>query len=119
LAHYCGDGKLDAVDLENDEECDDGHDTSTEYNGCTTACKRVNFCGDCTVQPDHEQCDDGNEDADERQERVIVHENALFIVYGCKVTTQPKNKPTLSLGITWHLNLGHKKKSLQNFANSC
>ena len=59
-AHYCGDGKLDAIDIAHDEECDAGQDTSSEYGGCTTDCHIVNFCGDGIVQSDHEKCDDGN-----------------------------------------------------------
>lgn len=60
LAHYCGDGLLDKVDLDNGEECDVKGDTSSEYNGCTFFCKRVNYCGDGRIQVEHEKCDDGN-----------------------------------------------------------
>ena len=60
-AHYCGDGLLDEVDLENGETCDSGkEDTSQQYNGCTRYCKRIRYCGDGIIQPE-EQCDDGNE----------------------------------------------------------
>ncbi|MBO4351547.1 MAG: DUF4215 domain-containing protein [Proteobacteria bacterium] len=61
-AHYCGDGLLDDIDVANGEECDDGLDSSEYYNGCSTECKLVNYCGDGMVQPDNEQCDDGNKD---------------------------------------------------------
>ena len=57
-AHYCGDGLLDKVDTDNGEECDDGRDTSDEYQGCTALCKRSFFCGDGRVTHD-EQCDSG------------------------------------------------------------
>ncbi|MBQ4359655.1 MAG: DUF4215 domain-containing protein [Proteobacteria bacterium] len=58
-AHYCGDGKLDAVDIENGEACDDGKDTSASYEGCTEDCRRVNYCGD--GKKTHEEgCDDGD-----------------------------------------------------------
>ncbi len=59
-AHWCGDGKLDAVDIENGEECDAGSDDkSDEYNGCSADCKRVNYCGDGKISHG-EACDDGN-----------------------------------------------------------
>ena len=59
-AHFCGDGKHDAIDIENGEECDSGQeDTFTQYNGCTRFCKRVNYCGDGIIQKE-EQCDDNN-----------------------------------------------------------
>ncbi len=61
-AHYCGDGLLDQIDIDNGEECDAGSDTSTEYNGCTYDCMRNNYCGDGIIQSANEQCDDGNED---------------------------------------------------------
>ncbi len=60
-AHYCGDGLWDEVDRENGEECDAGRDTSGEYGGCTLDCLRSLYCGDGVIQPEHEQCDDGNE----------------------------------------------------------
>ena len=64
LAHYCGDGNHDAVDIENGEECDNGAgnvapDADAPYLSCTTECKRLNFCGDGKVSHE-EQCDDGN-----------------------------------------------------------
>ena len=59
-AHYCGDGRLDGIDLENGEQCDTPTDTSKEYNGCNDQCQIVNFCGDGKIQSDYEQCDDGN-----------------------------------------------------------
>ncbi|MBR4984270.1 MAG: DUF4215 domain-containing protein [Proteobacteria bacterium] len=59
-AHYCGDGLLDAIDVQYGEQCDAGGDKSSEYNGCTSDCKRVNYCGDGKIQSEHEQCDDGN-----------------------------------------------------------
>lgn len=64
-AHYCGDGLLDDIDIQNDEECDNGPNNvaadSTDYNACTIFCKRINFCGDGVVTDD-EKCDDGNTD---------------------------------------------------------
>ena len=62
-AHFCGDGKLDRVDIEHGETCDTkGIDTSNERNGCSVDCKRVNYCGDGVIQADAgEACDDGNE----------------------------------------------------------
>ena len=61
-AHYCGDSRLDQIDLDNGEECDAGGNVDlTAYNGCTYLCKRVNYCGDSIVQGEHEKCDDGNE----------------------------------------------------------
>ncbi|MBR4985690.1 MAG: DUF4215 domain-containing protein [Proteobacteria bacterium] len=59
-AHYCGDGLLEDIDVQNGEQCDAGRDASSEYDGCTADCKRVNYCGDGKIQPEHEQCDDGN-----------------------------------------------------------
>ena len=61
-AHYCGDNKLDAVDIANGEECDNGGiDTSNERNGCSADCKRVNYCGDGIVDKTAgEDCDDDN-----------------------------------------------------------
>ena len=49
----CGDG---VVDLDLDEECDDGNADWTD--GCTPEC-RVKICGDNVIQGT-EQCDDGN-----------------------------------------------------------
>ena len=62
-AHYCGDNKLDEVDIANGEECDNGGvETSSERNGCTLECKRVNYCGDGIVDAAAgESCDDGND----------------------------------------------------------
>ncbi len=61
-AHYCGDNKLDDVDIANGEECDNGGvDTSSERNGCTLECKRVNYCGDGIIDKTAgEDCDDHN-----------------------------------------------------------
>jgi fibro-slime domain-containing protein len=51
----CGDGIVAGS-----ERCDLGRDMNTGgYNGCTADCKPGPFCGDGTVQPDHEKCDDG------------------------------------------------------------
>ena len=59
-SHYCGDGKLDQVDRDNGEQCDNGGvDTSSEYGGCSLSCQRVNYCGDGKITH-NEQCDDGN-----------------------------------------------------------
>ncbi|MCL2326644.1 MAG: DUF4215 domain-containing protein, partial [Proteobacteria bacterium] len=58
-AHYCGDGKFDQVDMDYGEECDDGADTSSEYNGCSAQCKRTFYCGDGRITHG-ETCDDGN-----------------------------------------------------------
>jgi fibro-slime domain-containing protein len=51
----CGDGIVAGT-----ERCDLGRDMNTGgYNGCTADCKPGPFCGDGTVEPDHEKCDDG------------------------------------------------------------
>jgi len=51
----CGDGVVAGTEV-----CDLGKDMNTgAYNGCTSDCKRGPFCGDGTVQPDNEPCDDG------------------------------------------------------------
>lgn len=51
----CGDGIVAAG-----EQCDLGAAMNTgDYNGCTAQCQRGPFCGDGTVQPDNEACDDG------------------------------------------------------------
>ncbi len=60
-AHYCGDGLFEQVDKDNGEECDDGHDTSDQYGGCTWDCMRSTYCSDGIIQTEFEQCDDGNE----------------------------------------------------------
>ncbi len=59
-SHYCGDNKLDQVDRDHGEECDNGGtDTSSEYNGCTDKCKLSFYCGDGQITHG-EKCDDGN-----------------------------------------------------------
>lgn len=55
----CGDGIVASNEL-----CDDGEDNHPTnpppYGLCGPDCKtRGPFCGDSTVQPDHEECDDG------------------------------------------------------------
>jgi fibro-slime domain-containing protein len=64
----CGDGVTVA-----DEECDCGKDPNNlpagcpapnddgTYGGCSTQCKWGAFCGDGTVQSDHEECDLGKD----------------------------------------------------------
>ncbi len=74
-SHYCGDGLFDGVDRDNGEECDAGHDTGDVYDGCTAECKRKIFCGDGIIQPDHEQCDDGNDVANDGCTQCIIDEN--------------------------------------------
>jgi fibro-slime domain-containing protein len=49
----CGDGIKTP-----DEVCDDGVNDGT-YGHCTPDCKPGPYCGDGTVQADHEECDDG------------------------------------------------------------
>ncbi len=62
LAPYCGDGETNG-----DEECDQGADNVADGYGselCTTRCVPGPFCGDGMVQPEHEECDDGDENSD-------------------------------------------------------
>lgn len=60
-AHYCGDGLWDDIDRAHGEACDDGGDTSDQYDGCTAQCTRtgVKYCGD-SLRTHDELCDDGN-----------------------------------------------------------
>lgn len=62
-AHYCGDGKFDAIDRDNGEACDNGEanvpEDSEEYDVCSVSCKRLNYCGDGQING-NEACDDGN-----------------------------------------------------------
>jgi fibro-slime domain-containing protein len=52
----CGDGIVSIG-----EECDDGKDKNTgAYGGCSADCKLGPYCGDGIVQPEFEDCDDGN-----------------------------------------------------------
>lgn len=51
----CGDGIQTP-----DEACDLGKEKNTgEYNTCTPDCKLPPYCGDGNVDADHEECDDG------------------------------------------------------------
>jgi fibro-slime domain-containing protein len=51
----CGDGVRTVL-----EQCDLGTAGNTgEYNGCNADCTFGPFCGDGVVQPDYEECDDG------------------------------------------------------------
>ena len=64
FAHYCGDGKLDTIDIQSGEECDRGENNlktaeSDEYDVCSLICKHLNYCGD-GKQTTPEDCDDGN-----------------------------------------------------------
>ena len=65
FTHYCGDGKLDAIDRKYGEECDFGAASNgahpEQYNTCGSNCKRLNYCGDGIIQEGYEVCDDGNE----------------------------------------------------------
>jgi fibro-slime domain-containing protein len=54
-APTCGDGVVAGT-----EACDLGAAMNTGgYEGCTAECRPGPFCGDGTVDPDHEACDDG------------------------------------------------------------
>ncbi len=90
-AHYCGDSKLDDVDLANGEECDNGGiDTSNERNGCSADCKRVNYCGDGHVDADGgEACDDGNVESGDGCSADCQNETGFscIIEYGKSVCT--------------------------------
>ena len=58
----CGDGVLDAL---NGEECDSGADKNVGgYGACKEDCKLDIRCGDGILQPDFEQCDDGEKNGD-------------------------------------------------------
>ncbi|MFC1641798.1 DUF4215 domain-containing protein [Myxococcota bacterium] len=53
----CGDGLLSPG-----EQCDNGANNAQEvgaYGQCLSDCVRGPYCGDATVQPEHEECDDG------------------------------------------------------------
>jgi fibro-slime domain-containing protein len=56
LGASCGDGKVDSAF---GEQCDDGANTGG-YGKCAAGCMLDVRCGDGIVQPEHEQCDDGN-----------------------------------------------------------
>ncbi len=85
LAHFCGDKKLDQVDIDNKEECDNGGiDTSADYNGCTDRCKLSYFCGDGQVTH-QERCDDGNANSGDGCSNECVIEYG----YACKVAGEP------------------------------
>lgn len=54
LGPYCGDGLTS-----NGEACDDGINDGG-YGECAPGCVLGPFCGDGGLQPEHEECDDGN-----------------------------------------------------------
>ena len=59
----CGDGVLDAL---NGEECDSGTDKNVGgYGACKEDCKLDIRCGDGILQPEFEQCDDGEKNGDD------------------------------------------------------
>ena len=70
---YCGDGNLD-----NNEECDDGNNTSGD--GCSATCTIENtpepYCGDGNLD-NNEECDDGNNTSGD----------------GCSATCQTESTP--------------------------
>ncbi|MFA5625646.1 MAG: DUF4215 domain-containing protein [Bradymonadales bacterium] len=53
---HCGDG---IVDTAHGEECDDGINDGS-YFGCTPTCQFAPRCGDAKLDPEYEECDDGN-----------------------------------------------------------
>ncbi|MEZ4311367.1 MAG: DUF4215 domain-containing protein [Polyangiaceae bacterium] len=53
---FCGDGNVDSLF---GEQCDDGVNDGG-YNECAPDCVLGPRCGDGVLQPDHEECDDGN-----------------------------------------------------------
>ena len=54
----CGDG---VVQSDAGEQCDTGINDGS-YGGCMPDCSLGPYCGDGVVQPEYEQCDDGNQD---------------------------------------------------------
>jgi len=59
----CGNGRIEMIDEEIGEECDDGN--TENGDGCSDLC-RLERCGDGVTQEAFEVCDDGNnEDGDE------------------------------------------------------
>jgi cysteine-rich repeat protein len=62
LGPYCGDGKVDTVDADHREECDDGVNLSPTYGsavGCAPGCRKPHYCGDGILDSKYESCDDG------------------------------------------------------------
>jgi fibro-slime domain-containing protein len=53
---FCGDGEVNSLF---GEQCDDGVNDGS-YGTCTDACALGPRCGDGVLQPEHEECDDGN-----------------------------------------------------------